>query len=253
MKDFFDLNPEFEARLALFKEPDERLKSFLVDQVWNVWFDMPKVHQDATKDAFGDKFTEHFVNKDTRSLDSISTETLAMWARSMGAKIPGTFDAVDAIPIDLAPDHIAHQVESYYAERKRRFPHYWEQQNEYYDLEEGQARWDYKAQTPAYANFVDWKWDYLYRNPSLSPYIIDDPSKVQFKSIEELRSAKEQEPDFTLREWQTIMGDALFNLTIDEIHGEPLPPSVGEQLDEIAASMGLSRAEVLSKIGAQVP
>ena len=62
LKDFFDENPEFESRLALFKKPEERAKAFMVDQVWNTWYDMPKVHQDAVKEAFGEQFTEHFLS-----------------------------------------------------------------------------------------------------------------------------------------------------------------------------------------------
>ncbi|GAG32969.1 unnamed protein product, partial [marine sediment metagenome] len=191
MKDFFDENPEFEARLALFKEPEERAKAFLVDQVWNTWFDMPKVHRAAVKEKFGDQFTEYFLNGETRSLDSISAETLAAWVRGMKQEVPKQFEDVDAIPLHLAPQHEAYRVQTFYDERARRFPHYWELQDEYYSLKEGAPRRKYLADHPLLKAYRDWKWDWIYRNPSSAPYLIDDPDKFpKYESIEEVREVQ---------------------------------------------------------------
>jgi hypothetical protein len=258
MKDFFEENPEFEARLALFKEPEERAKAFMVDQVWNTWYDMPKVHQDAVKEAFGEKFTEYFLSSETRSLDSISTETLAAWVRGMKQEVPNQFSDVDAIPLHLAPPHEAHRVQAFYDERSRRFPHYWELQNEYYALEEGAPRRAYKAANPYYANYVEWKWDWIYRNPSLAPYLVDDPDKLpKYESIEELREVQAQEPNLTLQEWQTTIkkrgGTSLNNLVADYLqNGQELPPEAQSMLDDIADALGIS-GDILEMIGNAQP
>ena len=249
---FFDEHPEFESRLALFKKPEERTKAFLVDQVWNKWFDLPTVQQNAVKDALGDQFTDLFLNKESRSLDSISTETLAMWARSMNQEVPNIFSEVDAIPIDFAPPHLANQVEAFYRERDRRFPRYWQLQDEYYKLEEGPPRWNYRDEHPALEAYWDWKWDFLYRNPSLAPYIIDDPSKLQYRSIQEYEQAQEQEPDFTLWEWHNVLGAPLYNLVEDNLYyGEVLPQSAREKLERVADDMGISADEILEKMDVQ--
>ena len=252
VQEFFEENPEFEARLALFKPPEERTKAFLVDQIWNKWYDSPKQHQDAIKEALGDQFTELFLNKDTRSLDSISTNTLAMWARSMNQKVPNIFSDSDAIPIDFAPIGTANRLEGFYKERQRRFPSYWELQNEYYDLEEGAPRRQYRQTHPALPSYWDWKWDFLYRNPDLAPYIIDDPSKIQYPSERAMEEAKEMQPVFTLREWETMMGTPLYNLVVDDYYGEPMPIAAQTELEELAESLDLTPAEVMSKMGDQL-
>ena len=219
---------------------------------------VPKVHQDAVKEAFGDQFTEYFLNGETRSLDSISTETLAAWVLGMKQEVPDQFEGIDAIPLHLAPPHEAHQVQAFYDERQSRFPHYWELQQEYYALEPGAPRRKYKKDNPFYDNYVEWKWDWLYRNPTLAPYIVDDPDKLpKYESIEELREVQAQEPNFTIREWQAVIkqrgGTSLTNLVADYLqNGQELPPEAQSMLDEIADEMGIS-GSVLEMIGPAQP
>jgi len=258
LKDFFEENPEFESRLALFKEPEERAKAYMVDQLWNTWFEMPKVHQDAVKEAFGEQFTEYFLNGETRSLDSISTETMAAWVLAMKQEVPDQFKGIDAIPLHLAPPHEAHRVQAFYNERSRRFPHYWELQQEYYALEPGAPRRKYKRDNPYYDNYVDWKWGWIYRNPSLAPYIVDDPDKLpKYESIEELREVQAAEPNFTVREWQAVIkkkgGTSLTNLVADYLqNGQELPSEAQSMLDDIANEMGIS-GDILEIIGSAQP
>ena len=250
LKDFFDENPEFEARLALFKDPAERAKAFLVDQVWNTYFDMPNLHRAAVKEKFGDQFTVYFLNGETRSLDSISTETLAAWVRGMKQEVPAQFEDVDAIPLDLAPQHDAYRVQAFYDERARRFPHYWELQDEYFSLKEGAPRRKYLAEHPLLKAYWDWKWDWIYRNPSAAPYLIDDPDKFpKYESIEEVREVREQEPSLTWAEWSSTLTPPVWRLVQDNLRfGDKLLDSETEELEEIAERLGLSLDELMLRL-----
>ena len=120
---FFDAYPEYEARLALFDDKDERLRNFLVDNVWNKWFDLPKLYKKQLKDQLGDTFSNSFIKKpedgSKRDYSVIPLETLAMWAKAIGSYIPDVpeLEDIGKIPIEYAPYEMAVLYDQYGAER----------------------------------------------------------------------------------------------------------------------------------------
>ena len=120
---FFDAYPEYEARLALFDDKDERLMNFLVTNVWNKWYELPRLYQNQVKDQLGDTFSNSFIKKpedgSKRDYSVIPLETLAMWAKAIGTYIPDVpeLEDIGKIPIEYAPYEMAVLYDQYSAER----------------------------------------------------------------------------------------------------------------------------------------
>jgi hypothetical protein len=117
---FFELHPEYEARLALNAGPDERLRNFLVDQVWASYRALPTLYRQQVQAQLGPEFAEAFLDSETRSYDSISPATLATWARTLGRYVPGDVDG-EPLDLDLAPEQVAYEAQQFYDERAARF------------------------------------------------------------------------------------------------------------------------------------
>lgn len=113
LSEFFEKYPEVEARLALMDDPDERLTSFLTDQVWAAWRGLPTLYRRQVQQQLGDDFSESFLN---RQYDGIDPDTLATWARTLGRYVPGNI-AGDPAELDLAPEPVAYEVQRFYDER----------------------------------------------------------------------------------------------------------------------------------------
>lgn len=117
---FLERYPEFEARLALRDDPDERLQQFLIDQVWAAYTALPDLYRRQVQDQLGPEFRESFLDRETRSYSSLDPETLAGWARTLGRYIPGNVDG-EPLDLDLAPELVAYEAQQYYDERAARF------------------------------------------------------------------------------------------------------------------------------------
>jgi len=251
---FYDKYPEYEARLALFKTPEERLKRFLIDNIWDAWNNMPKLNQDEVKEHLGDLFQNAFIDKDTRSYDGISINHLQVWLKVMGGDPPGQFTFSDNLtPLELTEPDVAYRVQVFYDSRDTLFDYnenIWPLQKEYYQLEEGAARKKYIFEHKELKIYWDWRRDFLLRNPTLAPYLEDDPEKLpKYRSEAELEATLGAEPTFapeelasfdirTLRTNPEILDqlpDGPFKrLLMDYVNGIALP-------DHIAEAYGLTQ------------
>jgi hypothetical protein len=115
---FFEQHPEYEARLALYDKPEERVRNFLIDQVWTGYDALPALYRRQVTQAFGDDFTEGFLSKETRSYDAIPVEVLAAWARTLGQYVPRAVEG-DPQRIEFAPPEVAQEAQQFYAQRER--------------------------------------------------------------------------------------------------------------------------------------
>ena len=141
-------------------------------------------------------------------------------------------------------------MQTFYDERERRFSHYWELQDEYYSLKEGAPRKKYLENHPLLEAYWDWKWDWIYRNPSLAPYLVDDPDKLpKYESIEELKEVQEAEPALTWMEWSSTLTLPVWRLVQDNLRfGDRLLESEIEELEEVADRLGLSLEELMLRL-----
>lgn len=171
---FIDENPDYEARLSLFKSPEERMQTFLVDQLWDKWNNLSSLDKREMKDQLGVLFSEAFLSKDTRSYDSVPPEQLAVWLKLMGGDPPGTLGG-DVQPLELLPPEISSVAQFFYDTRNSTFPNWFELQNAYYDLPKGAQRTKFKNENPELVSYWKWRWDFLGRNPEAALYLSDNP------------------------------------------------------------------------------
>lgn len=248
---FLEANPDYEARIALFKEPEAQLRSFVVDQIWDTYNNLTSLDKREVREQLGDNFVNAVLNKETRSTDSLPVEMLATWLKMMGGDPPGTLGQ-EAVPINMAPPEIKQAAQYFYDYRTQNYPNYFEQQEEYYKLEEGSARRYYRnVLHPELGEYFSWKWDYLYRNPSVAPYLSENPPT--YASYEELQKAQMAEPNITPQELIATMGQATYNQVLDLLYDEdPLDSYAEDKLEEIADRAGLDIDDIIAQVAQSI-
>ncbi len=252
---FYEENPGYEARLALWKPPEERLKSFMIDEIWNIYNDLPDLNRRELKEQMGDMFNNAFLNKDTRSHDSIPPEELAVWLRLMGGEAPGELSpATDIPPIKLTDPDFANRMQVFYDVREFNFQYYAtdgiRDLTKKYHLLKKSERDDYLVQNPILKQYWDWRKDFMLRNPDLIPYIEDDPDKrPKYENIADLEQAFAQQPRFNWLEWTSATPYGFMNLMEDYLLGDSdLSFVEEEELEEIGSQLGLSADDVLERM-----
>jgi hypothetical protein len=172
---FFDKYPEYQARMASFQEPEERLKRFLISEVWQAYNALPGLYKKQAREQMGDTFNDAFLNKETRSYDAIQTASLAGWAQQLGATNPASAPAAPgALPLKLADPQIAAKVEAFNAERGGTHQQAMDINGLLYSLPEAQQdafRAQYNDQLKAYSN---WRNRQLATQPEIIPYVTSE-------------------------------------------------------------------------------
>lgn len=133
LTNFFNAYPEYEARLALWDEPEERLHQFLVDNIWDKYHQLPWVHKNQIEDALGLEW-EQFISSNHKAT-GITNEQLQTWFKLMGGDPPGSLNSATQ-PLELADADEAWRVQQFYELRGSLFPHYKELQDTYFKLSE---------------------------------------------------------------------------------------------------------------------
>ncbi|MGH2620934.1 MAG: hypothetical protein ACRDHG_10255, partial [Anaerolineales bacterium] len=260
---FYDAHPEFEARAALWDPPEEQLKQFLIDQIWNWWWDAPDLHREEAKQQLGPLFERGFVDKDTRAPEAMSLEVLTTWVHLLGGTAPGKLSLAEGIaPVAFTDPVTARRLQTYYETRSQTFRYsdeVWPLWQVYFKLDEGAARRKYWNEHPILELYMDWRRDFMIRNPDLIPYIEDDPEKQPtFPSPASLAAAQQGQPAFRPFEWQAVLGPPTYNLVADYLHGEQLSLAARNRLDAVAEQYGLADwtevvDAVAGSLGASVP
>ena len=248
LTEFFEDNPEYSTRLALWKEPEERMRKFLNDELWNRYHNLPKVHKDQIREFLGPEYETLWLNKDTSSPDSIPMETLGTWLKLMGGDPPGSLNS-PAPALELAPPEVAYSAQVFYDNRIKMFPDYYKQQNEYFKLKEkSAARKQYMRDNPELGDYWDWRKDFFHRNPDTVQYLTDD-YQFEYKSIEDVREAEAKQPTFSAEEWKQMMGPSATNLVLDNLMlGEELSPATIDKLKQFGDRFGMSYRDVLNEV-----
>jgi hypothetical protein len=178
LQTFFDKYPEYESRMLLFKdEPEERLRAFLRSSIWDAWFALPDLHRQQLAEQLGDVFTQAFLNKETRSYDSIDTPTLAQWAKVMKGVVPKTAPETPEAQVQLATVEEAEAYQAYTNERDEKFPGIGEILEVIYEAPE-EVRDQYYDMFPEVDAYYQWRNRYFAEHPEILPYAISDQSKM---------------------------------------------------------------------------
>lgn len=151
---FWDEHPEYEARRAIFQDPEKRLRMFLISQIWEAYGNLGRFEKRVITDALGRDFRELFLDKETRSYDAIRTETLAMWANTLKANVPEKAKAA-GVPLEMPDEKVVDLINQYFDEREKRFGPY-----------------DQDAEPNP--EFSKWQNEWLAKHPVIIPYVIGE-------------------------------------------------------------------------------
>jgi len=249
VNNFNQLHPEYEARLALWKSPEERMREFLKDEIWDIWNGLPSLTKTELKEQLGDNFAEKFIDKDTRSYDSINLDEMQIWLKLMGGDPPGTLNS-EPVPIDLADPEVAWRVQVYRDTRNAYFPEeLWDIQDKYYDIPEKdwKARKAYREKNPMLPAYWDWRRDWMHRNPETVPYLTEKDYEFEYSSPEAERRAEQPQPWLTWDEWSQYMGPNMTGLMEDHfLRDYELPGVLQDRVEQLAAQLGISYSEAMS-------
>jgi hypothetical protein len=180
--DFFDEHPEYEAYLAKGKEPEERLRSFMVGQIWDRYMALGETNRKAATAQMGQEFEQAFLDSETRSYDALSVEQLTAWAQMLGGMTPrpATEDGrpaaisgqqtAQAPALDLYDPQITDLTDKFFADRKEKYNDYFMLEQGYYSLPKS-ARKAYLYKFPQLKEYWDWKGDWTDAYPELKPII----------------------------------------------------------------------------------
>ena len=158
---FFEVYPEFQARLQLFKDkPDERLRSFMVDEIWTRYFNLGSADKEWARQFLGEDFGTAFLDKETRNYEGIPLEVMASWAQMLGAKVPehprNGIELPKVEPMPQLPQEVSGDVDAFRAARTEKFPDYSILQDGYFNRPPG-ARKAYLEEHPRLRAYWDWR------------------------------------------------------------------------------------------------
>ena len=166
LQKFWDTYPEYDARRMAMKDPQNRLRAFLISTIWERYSDLDKAQKRLFREAAGNQFDELFLDKKTRSYGSIDTDTLALWANTLGEP-PISKSHAAKMEVDWLPPAIAEKVKRYYEERDKLFP-----QTEIKDELQKLFTEDNREE------FFKWQNKYLAENPEIIPYVIGEENNL---------------------------------------------------------------------------
>jgi hypothetical protein len=194
---FYDQYPEYEARQASFRDPQQRLRQYLISSIWDGYGKLNGLNKQAAGEQLGELFGESFLNKATRSYDAIDTDTLTYWARILGSKkMPGQYAPGSRSALDLAtgqnapqalngqqgtlkgaPANVSKLYDQYQAEKAQKFPDV-DKLYKVYGSGGEAMRKVLESQTPQIAQYNQWRTGWLADHPELVPYVVGPESKI---------------------------------------------------------------------------
>jgi GGDEF domain-containing protein len=173
---FYDGHPEYSARLALYDDPSTRLHQFLVDSIWQKYMDLDPANRRIAANTLGTDFQNAFLNKETRSYDSVDDKTLAKWAQQLGSSLPKT-SALDGMETGETPKYydqgMIDSINAYKNERTEKFPNYAGWSALYNTLSTPLEKTLFLKRHPQLANYWTWSAQYKQSHPELSQYFSD--------------------------------------------------------------------------------
>ncbi|CAK0744646.1 hypothetical protein CCP3SC15_1310001 [Gammaproteobacteria bacterium] len=171
--EFFDEHPEYQAYLSKGKQPEERLRSFLVGQIWDGYMALGETNQKQARKEMGDLFSQSFLDKETRSYDTLTVDQLTNWAQMLQKKVPTTPQTAPALEqpapqLNLYDKNVTDITDTYYKQRREKFPDYYQVESGYYNIPKSE-RTAYLLAHPDLKQYWTWKdkWNSAY--PELSP------------------------------------------------------------------------------------
>jgi len=173
VSEFFDEHPEYQAYLAKGKDDDALLRSFLIGQIWDGYMELGTTNQKQARAEMGELFQQSFLNKETRSYDTLDVDTLVQWARVMDGMIPKVEQTAPAMSqpapqVQLYDPYVTNVTDQFFSERTKNFPDYYEVQAGYYALPKSERK-AYLFKNPELKAYWDWKDNWYNAYPQYKP------------------------------------------------------------------------------------
>jgi hypothetical protein len=162
LTEFYDKYPEYAARTALFAKPEERLRQFLVGNIWDTYNSLSSADRKLAASELGQDFKDTFLSGVDPAV--IDVTTLALWARIIGGMVPQlpevqTPQVQQAQPFTKWSPETSKAYQLYVDEREKLFPNYYALTQAYYN--EG-------VKLPGLQEYFDWNTQYKATHPEIS-------------------------------------------------------------------------------------
>jgi hypothetical protein len=176
--EWFDAHPEYAAQLTAWEEdPVERLRSFLRSEVWERYNALSALDKRQVSDQLGAVFQDAFLNKETRSYDSIDTATLAAWSKALGSKNPVAAPDAPALPLKFADPDISKTYQNYVDAKKQLFPHVPDLNTVLYKMPADQQD-AFRKRFPEVGQYTKWNNLFLATHPEIIPFAVGKDNEL---------------------------------------------------------------------------
>lgn len=174
---FFDEKPEYQAWMLKdnWDDPEVRMKKYLWSLNWDLRYSKDPLIRQQLDEQMPDDYHNLFLNKETRSFDSVNIPTLAQWAQAWGGVLPETAPETPSMGIELPEASLNTAYNEYIAWRDAQ-PGY-ALTGVYYNLPQGMQS-QFKAAHPEVQAYLEAKYTFGAANPELIPYIISDDNRL---------------------------------------------------------------------------
>lgn len=233
---FFDEHPEYEAYLAKGKKPEERLRSYLVGQIWDGYMGLGTTDRKTANAEMGELFQQAFLDSETRSYDSLDVEQLAAWAQMLNKSVPNTEATAPAIAqpaprINTYDPNVTKVTDQYFRLRGEQFPNYYEVEQGYFAIPKSE-RASYMREHPELKQYWDFKDKWQKAYPEYEPILRGQV----FKRID-------------TSQWSPLLLDyvGMYAMT-----GEPLGKGAWKALEQQWIMAGSPYGDVKSWLNSQV-
>lgn len=253
MNNFFAKNPEYEARLALNQKPEERLKQFLISEVWDRYSSQEKANRSLSSQVLGDKFQNAFLNSKTRNYDAITPDELARWSMMLGANasnLPNVPEVSAARanpepPVNLFPPAMAAKIEDYQTQRAEQFPNYYALQSAYYDLPatDKKGRREFLKRFPVLPKYWDWNRQYKAQHQDLAPY---------FNRTQDVRQPTTGTQTLTDKDLAQVDSVLAKQIVVYKMAGQNLTSGAWSEINRLAKAKGLDPQEYIDRLAASL-
>ena len=230
---FFEAHPEYEARLPLYKEPEERLREYAITAIWDAYGALSSADKSLVTDQLGKTFETLFLDNKTRNYDEITIDTLVLWGKQLGAGVPESALAGQQVePLEYYREDVSAAVQQFTDYRKANFPNWYTLQQAYFDpaMEDEDKKAQFKKDFPEFQEYMDWKADYVEKNPLVAQYLEEKSNSYDGSELTEF--------GVTTNEWMAQFDPAVGAALIMYAYGEPLPPAAKSELVKVWEALG---------------
>lgn len=185
---FWDDNPGLAARSAVFQEPEERLKEWMISAIWERYHSLGYLDRRLVSEQLGDRFQEQFRNKPEsgpRTYEDVELMDLIQWGQRMNALVPNVpegqikqADAMRYLPKEtllFATSEQSAIYQEFYTKRESKFPR--AQVDKWFEeldrLKTSEDRSDYFKHNPEFEAYIKVSNFFSLEHPDIDKLIRD--------------------------------------------------------------------------------